>query len=65
MPFINEYSFDFVLQCENRGPMTTKQIKASGLVNRRLYLPSSEASLFSVSEMSGPTTTALIPFSPA
>ena len=64
MPFINEYSFDFVLQCENRGPMTNKQIKASGLVNTRLYLPS-EASLFSVSELSGPTTTALIPLAPA
>ena len=42
----------------------TKQDKASELVNTKLYLPS-EASLFSVSELSGPTTTALIPFSPA
>ena len=39
--------------------MTTE---ASGLVNTRFYLPS-EASLFSVSELSGHTTTALIPFS--
>ena len=38
--------------------------KVSELVNTRLYLPS-EASLFLVSELSGPTTTALIPFSPA
>ena len=52
MHFINEYSFDFVLQCGNRGPMTSTQ--SFGVVNTRLHLPS-EANLFSFSELSEPT----------
>ena len=61
MHFINEYCFDFVLQrvrIVDRWPPN----KVSGVVNTRLHLPS-EASLFSFSELSEPTTTDLIPFS--